>query len=93
MKVLLYWMILTVLLSQDVTAQAAVQILAMIVAIIAEISGEIMFEEKTMYELERIMSELENVGTIEGEHIMRCECVAGCTDNCADCATTNDNRW
>ena len=58
MKVLLYWMILTVLLSQDVTAQVAVQKTATIVAIKAEISGEIMFQEKTMYELERIMSEL-----------------------------------
>ena len=86
-------MILTVLLSQDVTAQMAVQIIATIAVKTVEISGEIMFEEKTMYELERIMSELENVGTIEGEHIMRCECIAGCTDNCADCATTNDNRW
>ena len=40
MKVLLYWMILTVLLSQDVTAQVAVQKTATIVAIKAEISGE-----------------------------------------------------
>ena len=53
----------------------------------------VVFEEKIMYELERLMSKVKNVEDIENEHIMRCDCTAGCTDNCADCATMSDNHW